>query len=156
MHLISITVFAAAITSAVAASISSGAPYCPPRPATSQQKRAILEEFAQKLFIDRDPVRASNDHVAIDYIQHNPTALSGRDNQLLALAFVTPETVNFTIRHLGLDGDIGFIFSRLDMVGAEQPTAVADFVRFNGTCLQEHWDVLQERPANRTNPLDMW
>ncbi|KAH8621928.1 hypothetical protein IG631_23323 [Alternaria alternata] len=130
--------------------------YCPPQAASPQQKRAILREFVQKLYIDRDPIRAVKDHIALDYIQHNPNALSGRENTLQSLAFITPDTVKFTIRHLGVDGDIGFFFSRFERVGADQPAAVADFVRFNGTCIQEHWDAIQERTENRTNSLDLW
>lgn len=131
-------------------------PYCPPRPVSSEQQRSIFDEFVQKLFIERNPTKALTDHMADDYIQHNPFALSGRQNGIDALSFVTPETVNFTVVHSGTDKDLAWIFSRVDQVGQDQPTAAADFFRFNGSCIQEHWDVLQERPANRTNPLDMW
>ncbi|KAH7111663.1 hypothetical protein B0J13DRAFT_659824 [Dactylonectria estremocensis] len=96
------------------------------------------------------------DHVAEDYIQHNPTSLSGRDESLQSLAFISPETVTFNIRHSGIDGEFAWVFSRLELAGQTEPTAAADFLRFNGSCIQEHWDVLQQRPTNRTNPLDMW
>lgn len=35
-------------------------------------------------------------------------------------------------------------------IGGE-PAAVVDVVRFEGTCIMEHWDVIQERPGNATN-----
>ncbi|KAH6638487.1 hypothetical protein C7974DRAFT_391694 [Boeremia exigua] len=151
MQLLQLFLLSAAFPSMIAAT-----PYCPPRAASLQQKRAILQQYIQKLYIDRDPIRAVNDHIALDLIQHNPNALSGRENTLQSLAFISPDTVNFTITHLGVDGDIGFVHSRFDLVGADQPSAVADFFRFNGTCIQEHWDAIQERTENRRNPLDLW
>ncbi|RSL50976.1 hypothetical protein CEP51_015269 [Fusarium floridanum] len=132
------------------------APYCPPRPASPQQQRIILDEFIQKLFIQRNATKALNDHVSVDYIQHNPFALSGRQNSIDGLSWISPETVNFTVVHSGIDKSLAWVFSRVDIAGQDQPTAAADFLRFSGSCIEEHWDVLQERPENRTNPLDMW
>ncbi|PSN63419.1 hypothetical protein BS50DRAFT_591569 [Corynespora cassiicola Philippines] len=156
MQLLLISLFAASVTSISPSLVAGGPPYCPPRPATDQQKRAIFEEFYTKIYINYQPYQASNDHLASDYIQHSPSALSGRDNNLASLSFINPANINFTIRFAGIDGNIGYIYSRADINGQDQPSAIADFLRFNGTCIQEHWDVVQEMPANRTNPLTMW
>lgn len=37
-----------------------------------------------------------------------------------------------------------------------KPKAVVDLFRMDGTCVMEHWDVIQERPENPKNPLAMW
>ncbi|KAH8650774.1 hypothetical protein BGZ61DRAFT_375473 [Ilyonectria robusta] len=132
------------------------APYCPPCHVTPSQQRAIFVEFIQKLYIDRNATRALLDHVPEDYIQHNPFSLSGRDNSIKSLSFVSPDTVNFTISRVGLDDNLAFLHARLDTVGAERPSTVVDLFRFNGSCIQEHWDVIQEVPENATNPLHMW
>lgn len=143
MRLVSFTttVLLAALVTATgtrSAILKSGAPYCPPRPATSQQQKAIFNEFINKLYVDRNGTRALLDHMPEDYIQHNPFAHSGRGNGIDALSFVSPDTVEFTIARLGIDGDIAFIHSGLVRVNRSQPTAAADFFRFEGSCLVEH------------------
>ncbi|KAH8654920.1 hypothetical protein BGZ61DRAFT_372908 [Ilyonectria robusta] len=143
-------------TGARPANPKSGAPYCPPRSVTPRQQRAIFEEFVHKLYIKRNITQALLDHMPEDYIQHNPFVLSGRDNGIEGLSFVSPDTVNFTIARLEMDRDIAFVHSRLDRVDLSQPTAVVDLLRFEGSCLVEHWDVLQEVPDNGINLLDMW
>ncbi|KAF5026470.1 hypothetical protein F66182_1457 [Fusarium sp. NRRL 66182] len=152
-----VTAGLASVASAgVAHSSKLSPPYCPPRPVTPQQQRRIFDEFVQKLFIERNPAKAMNDHVSEGYLQHNPFATTGRQPSIDNLDWLTPETVEFTVVHSGVDNNIGFTFTRMDLPGQDQPTAVADFMRFNGSCLVEHWDSIQERPANRTNPVDMW
>ncbi|KAM0330207.1 hypothetical protein ACHAQA_004381 [Verticillium albo-atrum] len=132
------------------------APYCPPRPASRHEKRLIFQEFVTKFFVNYNASGAVLEHMAEDYIQHNPTVVSGRDAAAEALSFLSPETVKFTVRLSGIDGDVAYVYSRLDIVGLPEPLAVADFLRFNGSCIQEHWDTAQAMPANRTNPLEMW
>lgn len=137
---------------------ASSAPYCPPRPATPEEQRAILGEFMQAFYEERNATKALLNHVSEDYIQHNPNALSGRQNTLDVLApFLSPSTVNNTILNKGLDNNIAFIHYRMDLaIPGQQPTAVVDVFRFDGTCIMEHWDVAQQRPVNATNPLAMW
>ncbi|KAF6835573.1 membrane protein [Colletotrichum plurivorum] len=140
-------------------------PYCPPREVEASQLQAIFQEAIQKLFVDRNGTQYALDHLAEDYIQRNPYALSGRDNTVTTLAFVSPNTVNFTILNTALQGNIGFVHYTMELSGEarppviggeENPTVVVDVMRFNGSCIQEHWDVMQQRPDDATNPLEMW
>ncbi|OHE97579.1 hypothetical protein CORC01_07194 [Colletotrichum orchidophilum] len=145
-------------TSAAGLTKSAGsAPYCPPRPATPKEQKVILGEFMQAFYEERNATKALLNHVAEDYIQHNPSALSGRTNSLGVLQpFISPKTVNYTIMHKSFQDDIAFIHYRMDLVGGGQPFAVVDVFRFNGTCVMEHWDVAQQRTANATNPLALF
>ncbi|KAH7160477.1 hypothetical protein B0J13DRAFT_519881 [Dactylonectria estremocensis] len=131
-------------------------PNCPPRPATPKQQRVLLEQFIQTFFEERNATKALLNHVAEDYIQHNPNALSGRQN---ALDFVVPiissDAVDFTIMHKAFDGGLAYVHYRMDVVGRE-PAAVVDVFRFNGTCIVEHWDVGQERDPGSINPLALF
>ncbi|TDZ15861.1 hypothetical protein C8034_v003607 [Colletotrichum sidae] len=137
--------------------ISSSAPYCPPRAASPEEQRVILGEFMQAFYEERNATKALLNHVSESYIQHNPGALSGRNNTLAVLApFLSPATVTNTILNKGLDNNIAFIHYRMDIAGGGQPTAVVDVFRFEGTCIMEHWDVAQQRPVNATNPLAMF
>lgn len=52
----------------------------------------------------------------------------------------------------------GWVHYRMDIAGvpADQFFAVLDLFRMNGTCIEEHWDVAQQRPINATNPLALF
>ncbi|KAK7723632.1 hypothetical protein SLS57_004446 [Botryosphaeria dothidea] len=135
---------------------SSGAPYCPPRAATPAEQKAIFAEFVQKFLVQQNATKALLDHVSEDYIQHNPFFPSGRQVVLDAFASIPPGATNSSIINQGFDADRGWVHYRQDQAGAPQPSAVVDIYRFEGTCIREHWDVIQQRPANATNPLAMW
>lgn len=146
----------ATVTAASPENRKSGAPYCPPRSVTHLQQRAIFGEFVQNLYVERNGTRALLDHMPENYIQPNPFVLSGRENGIEGLSFLSPSTVNFTIARLGMDGNIAFLHAGLQRVNVSQPTAAMDLFRFEGSCIMEHWDVLQEVPENAINPLSMW
>jgi len=127
---------------------------CPPHKATLKEKRAAYEDFVQKFYIEKNVEAAFVNHMDENYIQHNPNALSGRQS---AIDFLVPlfKTVNITLLNKGFYEDRGWVHFRQDEPG-KQPEAIVDVLRFNGSCIVEHWDVIQERPLNATNPLAMW
>lgn len=133
------------------------APYCPPRAASPDAQRAIFSSFIEKFLIEKNTTRALLDHVAEDYIQHNPSIVSGRQTAVDALAAFANPAVTYTIINQGFDADRGWVHYRINVPDAtQQPSAVVDMYRFEGTCVREHWDVMQQRPVNATNPLAMW
>ena len=67
---------------------------------------------------------------------------------------VIPYVPSVVLRH-SFDNNIGFIHVRVNEAD-EEPIALADIYRMDGTCLVEHWDVTQARPANATNPIAMF
>ncbi|RTE81379.1 hypothetical protein BHE90_004080 [Fusarium euwallaceae] len=131
-------------------------PNCPPRPVSPQQQRVIWETFFHKFFVQRNATGAVLEFFAEDYIQHNPDVLSGRDVAAKALSFMSPETINITVINRGKEGDIAFVYAQWDIFNLPRPNANVDMFRFNGSCIQEHWDVIQPWPVNATNPLAMW
>ncbi|KAH7129617.1 hypothetical protein B0J13DRAFT_627439 [Dactylonectria estremocensis] len=98
IHLYTIALASCALASlASAASIGTKklkAPYCPLRPVSRHQQRLIFEEFLEKAYINYNANGAALDHFAEDYIQHSPSALSGRDEAIKALSVLSPEDVN--------------------------------------------------------------
>jgi predicted SnoaL-like aldol condensation-catalyzing enzyme len=145
-------VFAQVLMGLVA--LVSGAAYCPPRPATTSEQLAILDEFIQKFYVHHNVSGAFNDHADVNWIEHDPNGLSGRQNAIDGLSGFIPMT-NQTIMHRGVSDNIGYIHFREDMPGS--PTTVdMDIIRFNGTCMMEHWDVSQAKSPNATNPLAYW
>lgn len=75
--------------------------------------------------------------------------------RLIPSAFAVIPFVPSTVLRHSFDNSIGFIHVRVDEAG-EEPIALADIYRMEGTCLVEHWDVTQARPANATNPIAMF
>ena len=58
---------------------------------------------------------------------------------------------------MALDGDSGWIhYKDATLFGVTRPTAIVDIVRFEDSCLVEHWNVIQELPANATNSLALF
>ncbi|KAH7220464.1 uncharacterized protein BKA55DRAFT_584966 [Fusarium redolens] len=132
--------------------------HCSPRPATLEQQREIFAKFVATAIGQRDFYRAYKTFAADDIIQHNPAIMSGLQNTLdffnsqpnLASTKYTIINTNFGDNH------IGYFHYRADIAPGEEPFAVVDFYRFNGTCIQEHWDVVQQYDPNSPNPLALF
>ncbi|KAH7055806.1 hypothetical protein B0J12DRAFT_726768 [Macrophomina phaseolina] len=132
----------------------STAELCPPKYAPADLQRAIFYDFVNTFYTIGNTTEAFLTHVDESYIQHNPAILSGRDAAISALDGYFANA-NLTIMRTAFDSPYGWIHYRVDQKGLE-PTAYIDVYRFNGSCVVEHWDVIQERPANATNPLALF
>jgi predicted SnoaL-like aldol condensation-catalyzing enzyme len=136
-------------------------PNCPPRPASPEQQAKIFFQFVDTFVNKNDFVTALSNHVADTYIQHNPAALSGREQTLgffknMPKGKTPSRGVKNTIINQGFTNNVGFVHYKMEMPGSPRPKAVVDLFRMDGTCVMEHWDVIQERPDNPKNPLAMW
>ncbi len=127
--------------------------YCPARQVSVSEQRAIYIAFIQELLVAKNVTGAYLRFVSPALIEHNPFSPQGRDANAAILAQILAST-SFTILRSGFDNDIGFSHVRVE--GNPQPSAIADFYRFNGSCIVEHWDVTQTRPANATNPIALF
>ncbi|MCJ1468036.1 hypothetical protein MMC07_006662 [Pseudocyphellaria aurata] len=132
------------------ASFKDSPPYCPPRPATPAQQRAIFNTFVTKLYTDKNATGAFLDHVAVDLIEHDPFDAQGRDANAAKLEGIIP-FASFAVQRHTFDDNIGFIHLRVEENPG--PVALADIYRLNGTCIVEHWDIAQVYPANATNKV---
>lgn len=127
--------------------------YCPPRPATPAQQRAIFSTFVSKLYTDRNVTGAFQDHVAVNLVEHDPFDAQGRDANAAKLSAIIP-FAEFAVQRYIFDDNIGFIHLRVEENPG--PVALADIYRLNGTCIVEHWDIAQVYPANATNKVVSW
>lgn len=128
--------------------------YCPPKPACEADQVKIWDEFVDELWFKKNVSLAFTTHVDPSYIQHNPFALSGRQPAIDFLSAIWPPR-NFTIMHNGFFNNTGYLHYRVDSPG-DLPQAITDILRFNGTCIMEHWDVIQSWSPNYTNPLALF
>jgi hypothetical protein len=61
-------------------------PYCPARPASPSFQRAAFYEFISEIFYEADGIHQSFENfISVDYIQHSPFILSGRNNTIAAI-----------------------------------------------------------------------
>ncbi|KAL8837678.1 MAG: hypothetical protein Q9170_002439 [Blastenia crenularia] len=114
-------------------------PYCPPRPATQAQQRAIFNNFVTTLYKNKNVTDAFENYVAFDLIEHDPFDPQGRAGNEAKLAAIIP-FVPSTVLRQSFDNNTGFIHLRVDEATEPQPIALADIYRMNGTCLVEHWE----------------
>jgi len=127
----------------------------PGRRAAPDQQSANFARFVQTLFVQKNVAKGFNEHALESYIQHNPDMLSGRNTSIAYLSENAPHWT-ITIAHQGFDNGIGFIHWKLSYppFGAQDFMVVADFFRYEGSCIAEHWDSIQPAPpADRVNPL---
>ncbi|KAJ7089140.1 hypothetical protein C8R44DRAFT_892518 [Mycena epipterygia] len=124
---------------------------CTAHPASPAQQHEIFEVFAKSWYIERNLTQAFT-HVAANEIQHNPFL---PDGAVSTFDFVNPlflnPAVTVEILHQAFAAPIGWVHYRMDGLNSE-PTAIVDVFRFDGACVVEHWDVIEERPINATNP----
>jgi predicted SnoaL-like aldol condensation-catalyzing enzyme len=140
------------ITSALAAD-----PYCPPRSATAAEQATIFNEFINTFVNQGEVIKALQTHAADTYVQHNPSAMSGRENTINFFKGLPPgaKTTREIINQGIGSNNTGFVHYKMTR-GEGKPQAVVDVYRMEGTCVMEHWDVMQERPTGAKNPLAMW
>ncbi|KAI9983760.1 hypothetical protein PInf_007831 [Phytophthora infestans] len=137
------------------------APYHPPRSVTPTQQKAIFDRFADGFLLSGTPLPFLKDHLADDYIQHNPDFLSdkaavlqGFSGDLSSFGLVYP--ANVITRGFDEDFGQGWIHYYFTPAAGQQLSVVVDIFRMNGSAIQEHWDVIQQRPENATSPLAMF
>ncbi|KAJ7023695.1 hypothetical protein C8F04DRAFT_1133678 [Mycena alexandri] len=97
-------------------------------------QKLIFTTFVEEFYVTRDIPRAFS-HIAADYIQHNPVELDGVTS---SFDFLDPIFSNTSVT--------------VQILHRVFEAAILDLFRFDGTCVQEHWDVIQERPVNAPNP----
>ena len=125
---------------------------------TPETNKATVRDFYDLAFNQRKPAEAVAKHVGSVYRQHNPGAADGSE----AFAeFVT----GFTNAYPGLqvdfkrfvaDGDLVAVHSQFVRERNDRGLAVMDFFRLEDGKIVEHWDSLQEVPAESANSNTMF
>lgn len=121
--------------------------------AMTERNRAIIKDFAEILYTQRNPRAAMMKYVATDYIQHNPRAGDGRD---AAIALLVPlfgaPGAKFEIKRIIVDRDLAVIHVH----GRPDPTTAGvvaiDIYRLKDGKIVEHWDAVQPITPSAVNP----
>ncbi|KAF5320131.1 hypothetical protein D9611_010277 [Ephemerocybe angulata] len=117
----------------------------------AQLQYEALADFADLFVNQQDVLTAFNRYVPGEYKQHNPFAQQGRD---FAIQFLTNGFAGGLVTdHLTIFGGQGYGIMHYKMAGPDITWAVADYFKFKGTCIVEHWDVLQQITGTEPNPI---
>ena len=104
--------------------------------------------------IEKGDTTFIKENVATDYIQHNPVAPDGQAGLLGFVEYLgsldTPVEIN-PVRVL-TDGDLVVVHSKYQLDGAK---AVFDLFRVNDGKIVEHWDAIQDIPAETASGRTM-
>lgn len=126
---------------------------------TAQEKAnlAFVLEMYEHVLIAMDSSRV-DDFISPTYIQHSslaePTvaALKGFLDRVRA---ESPDAVQ-TIHRAFVDGDHVIVHLHVVRWPGDPGLAVADIFRIENGMIAEHWDVIQDVPADPVNPLGMF
>jgi predicted SnoaL-like aldol condensation-catalyzing enzyme len=160
--LVSLALLSATAAAQNAQNVLPAGPYCPSFKVTPEQQRAIFEKFTEHFLITGKLRTAFTNHVADTYIQHNPFILSGRQAILDGVGNDTTDPAaagfpaNIITQSVDPKTQIAQFHYYFTPAPGTQPSVTVDIFRMNGSCIEEHWDVSMDRPANATNPLAMF
>ncbi len=120
--------------------------------------KAIVHEFYDLSFNQKQPEEAVRRHIGAYYRQHNPQAPDGAEAFIgFVKGFVAAyPNLHFDFKRLLADDDLVAVHSHLVLNSGERGTAVMDMFRLEGDKIVEHWDVLQDVPETAANPNTMF
>ncbi len=115
--------------------------------ATEAANMTLVTTAYQSLFGDHD-LTALEKYYAENYIQHNPTAPTGREGLrkfLTDIGFDKAPKSKLTYLRTAADGDLVWLY----LVGniGQGDMAIIDIFRVENGKIAEHWDVMQLVPA---------
>lgn len=127
------------------------------RNAQEEANLALVLEMYHKVLIAMDS-RAVDDYIAPDYVQHSSLAEPGVEALKAFLDKVRAESPDArqTIHRTLVDGDMVAVHVHVERFPGDPGLAVVDIFRVADGMIAEHWDVLQEVPANPVNPHSMF
>lgn len=128
-------------------------PYCPGREVDESVQKELFMHFLETLYGEKNVRKAFETYVSPNIIEHDPEDKQNRAAIVARLSKIIPPA-KYTLLSKNFDNNIGLVHVKVDE--DPEPVALADIYRMDGTCIVEHWDVIQKRPANTTNPIAMF
>jgi predicted SnoaL-like aldol condensation-catalyzing enzyme len=125
---------------------------------TDNELEEAASGFLDKAFNLGEPAAAVSEHVGGMFVQHNPQVADGAE---AFIGFVNSMRSQFPGMHLEIkrvitQGKMVVTHSHLTLIPGKPGLALADFFRFEGDKVVEHWDVLQEIPDASANSNGMF
>ncbi|MEV4087888.1 ester cyclase [Nonomuraea fuscirosea] len=125
-------------------------------PTVASNKQTVLD-FYEAAFNEKDFDTVAK-LVGDDYTQHNPQIADGPDGLQARLRHLkeTFPALRVEVRRLLAEDDyvVGHVYAVREP--GQRGTAIMDIFRLEDGKLIEHWDVMQEIPAEALNPNGMF
>jgi len=120
--------------------------------------KRIVREFYDLAFNQKKPAEAASKYLGRVYRQHNPGAGDGSD---AFVAFVTGfvkayPSLRFDLKRIIAEGDLVTTHSHMTLDPTDHGSGVMDIFRVENGKIVEHWDVLQQIPAQSANNNTMF
>ena len=127
------------------------------RTATEQTNLDRVLAMYREVLVAMDPDKV-DEHLPPHYIQHSSLAEPGLESLKRFLARVRKESPDArqTIHRAFVDGDHVIVHVHVERWPGDPGLAAVDIFRCEDGEIVEHWDVIQEVPANPINPNGMF
>lgn len=122
-----------------------------------QKTLAFVMEMYERVLRQMNPDLV-DDYIAEDYIQHSQFAPPGRDALKDFLRKIRKESPDAkqSIKRTMVDGNLVAVHLHVERFPGDPGMAVVDIFRVANGKVAEHWEVIQDVPANSPNPLSMF
>jgi predicted SnoaL-like aldol condensation-catalyzing enzyme len=125
-----------------------------------ERNKQVVVDFYTTAF-GGNPAKAIADHFGPCYIQHNPGAPDGPEAFTGYVKWLRSQYPNLEldIKRVIAEGDMVVTHSHLDLQPGNPDNpgrALADFFRLEDGKVVEHWDVIQDVPAESANDNGMF
>ena len=141
-----------AVTAAVCVALSTAA-----QPSQLEQNKRIATEFYDAA-INRKDFAAASQYLGSGYRQHNPTAADGAEGLRAFIDFLKTRFPNQRgeIKRVIAEGDLVVLHVHSTRGDDTPGRAIVDIFRIENGKVVEHWDVIQDIPAQAANTNGMF
>ena len=129
--------------------------------AVAQPQLEINKRLATEFYdaaINRKDFAAASQYLGSDYKQHNPTAADGAEGLRAFIDFLKARFPNQRgeIKRVIAEGDLVVLHVHSTRGDAAPGRAIVDIFRIENGKVVEHWDVIQDVPAQPANDNGMF
>jgi predicted SnoaL-like aldol condensation-catalyzing enzyme len=141
---------------AAAATALAALPVAAQSPQLEANKRIAVDFYDAA--INRKDFAAASQYLGSNYKQHNPTAADGPDGLRAFIDFLKQRFPNQRgdIKRVVAEGDLVVLHVHSTRGDGTPGRAIVDIFRIENGKVAEHWDVIQDIPAQAANPNGMF
>lgn len=124
---------------------------------TLESNKQVVAAFYEAAFNTKDFSAAAR-YLADDYVQHNPLIADGAEGLRARLDYLKENfpTLSVEVKRMIAEGDLVCAHVHAVRVPGQRGVAIMDIFRLDDGKLAEHWDVLQDIPAEALNQNGMF
>ena len=124
----------------------------------SESNKKIVRDFYELAFNQHKPTEAAKRYIGDRYVQHNPHVPNGAEAfyGYFEGFFKDHPKSRVEIKRVLADGDLVVLHLHSIADESDRGRAIVDIFRVEGSKIVEHWDVIQDIPAQAANTNTMF